>query len=879
MRRLLLLVLLLPALATAQTPGACTLGTAQATLATPDLSATLFNTGSLFYGNSSAAAYTVPRARGTSPVYAAGLWAGGRVGSEVRTAGGTYGPSPGRPFTFWPGPLDAGAALPNPSSCAAFDRIWLVTPADVAAYEAGGTPAVDLREWPVGLGAPAVDAQGQPVPAVSWDQRIDLPGGERPVLGGGPTAFWVMNDVGNSHGTSGSAPLGIEVQTTAFAPAVGALAFRQATVYRYRVVNRNSVPITDFHLGMFADPDLGDAVDDYVGADTTRGMPYVYNADNADGTGAGTSYGTPPPAFGFDVLSGFQGTSRITNQGAGRNDPESAVELYNRLRGLWNDGTVIRACGTGYAQTQGQVVRSTFPGDPVMGMPWSEVNPGCGSTSPNAPGDRRLMLSAPPVTLAPGATTTFDVALVFAQGANNLASITALRSASDRIQTAYDAGVLFSGQLANGTATAPTLVAPAENAYIADAPVTFSWSAVAVAEGYVFELGLTPDFSELEAVPTTGTSLMLPAARFPPNRTAPVYWRVRTVAGGLDGPPGAARALRVYRFVGAPLALASGARAYVETVAPGGAPACSGPGDPDEGCAEVSGDLVYESPNSTGAYRLVNTLFDPDSPAAFAPNDFEIRFTPRGSYAYVAAVNSPVAQRLFRVPFELWDIGVVPPGSTNDPEDDQQLVPRFSATNGSGGPCDFDFSISSNPGIGDSLTTRFITSHYPVSNDYAAYEALAAAAVATGPSGCPTTSSATAAATARVDIARGRPLYGFAFEQGTARSVSDLVGTTVRFYTADRAVASEADPVATAALLLGMPYPNPARGAITVAVSLSQPGRLRLVDVLGRTVLEEPLRAGSESVRLDTRRLASGAYAVVLEAGNARVTRTVTVVR
>ena len=874
MRRLILLAFgLLASPVSAQTPGACALGTARATLATPDLAATLFNTGSLFFNSGQlAAAYVVPRARGTSPVYAAGLWAGGRVGGDIRTAGGTYG-APGLPFTFWPGPLDAGAALPNPASCAAFDRIWLVTPADVAAYQAGGTPAVDLSEWPVGLGAPAVDAQGQPVPVGSRDQRIDLPGGERPVLGGGPTAFWVMNDVGNSHGSSGSAPLGIEVQVTAFAPAVGALAFRQATVYRYRVVNRNSVPITDFHVGMFADPDLGDPGDDFVGADTTRGMAYVYNSDNTDGTGGASSYGIPP-AVGFDVLTGLWGTSvtRSAPGGDGSGDPGTSGEIYNRLRGLWNDGTVIRAFGSGYQQTQGQIVRSTFPGDPVTGSVWNETNTGTGA--PNSGGDRRFMLSATPVTLAPGASHTVDVALVFAQGADNLASVTALRRASDQIQVAYAAGGLFTGQVPAGTAAAPALVAPAENAYFADAPVTFSWSAITGATGYVFELGTTADFSELEAIPTTGTSLTLPATRFPANRTAPLYWRVRTVAGGLDGPPSAARAVRVYRFVGAPLALASGARAYVETVAPGSAPACAGPGDPDEGCAEVSGDLVYESPNSTGAYRLVNTTNNPDSPAAFAPNDFEIRFTPQGSYAYVSTTATAVSRRLFRVPFEVWDIGVVAPGTANNPADDVQLVVRVGTSQDAAAPCAFGFS-----NVYRSLpVTRFIAASYPQNNDYAAYDALAAAAVAGAPDGCPA-GAATAAATDRVNTARGIPVLGFAFERGTATSVADLAGTTVRFYTIDRAVAGESTPISASSLRLGVPYPNPAQGALTVAVEAPVAARLRVVDVLGRTVLEQLLDAGTRTVRLETAQLASGVYALVLESGDARATRTVTIVR
>ena len=194
----LVLVLLAAAPLAAQTPGSCALGTAEGDLITPNLFARLFNTGSLFFGNQSEAAYVVPRNTGNSSVFAAGLWVGGRVGGEVRTAAARYGN-----FQFWPGPLDAGAALPNPTDCSAFDRIFVVSPADVAAFEASGSASADLAAWPVGLGAPAVTAAGQPVAVTSRGQVLNLAMGERPVLYGGPTAFWVMNDVGNDTLTGG----------------------------------------------------------------------------------------------------------------------------------------------------------------------------------------------------------------------------------------------------------------------------------------------------------------------------------------------------------------------------------------------------------------------------------------------------------------------------------------------------------------------------------------------------------------------------------------------------------------------------------------------------------------------------------------------------
>ena len=866
MRLLTLAGLLLAAApALAQTPGSCTLGTARGDLATPDLFARVFNTGSLFFGNQtfSGEGYLVPRGAGHSSIFAAGLWVGGRVGGEVRTAGSRYDG-----FQFWPGPLDAGAVLPDPAGCAAYDRIWVASPADVAAYEAGATPAVDLREWPVGLGAPAVDAQGLPVPVATRGQRIDLPGGERPVFGGGgPTAFWVMNDVGNSHGANGSAPLGVEVRVTASAPATGTLALRQATVYRYTVVNRNALPIDSLHVGIFVDPDLGDFQDDFVGTDTTRGMAFAYNGVPTD-----LQYGIPP-ALGVDLLgglwsSGYFESASVTSP---TTDPNFPGQYYNRMKGLWNDGTPMYERGGGYGPQGGApVTRYVYNGDPVTAQRWSERNTG-GDPPANFPNDRRLTLAAPATTLAPGESRTVDVAIVFAQGTDYLNSVTALRAASDRIQTAYDAGTLFGGTLAPGTAAAPTLVAPAEGVRIDGTDVTFSWQPVAGASGYVLETSDEAAFSVVRVTLAAGTTATLPAAAFAANQTEPFFWRVRTVRDGLDGPPSAARSFLSYRYVAGPLLLASGALAIVETTAPGGAPACDGPADPDEGCAETGGDLVASSLNSTGDY----SVFASSSTAigAFAPNDFEVRFTAAGSVA-VAGVNT---RRLFRVPFEVWDVGPVTPGQPNDPSDDRQLVAGMQ--NNPSNLCAFAYAPSSQSGP----QTPFLRAHYPVGGDYAAYAALAGPLVASSPTGCPS-GAAVAAAVARIDFPRGIPVTSVVLEQASTRTVAELAGATIRFYSVDRVVASETPAGAEPELALGAPFPNPASGSVVIPYTVATAGlvRLRLVDVLGRTVAvlaEGTLAAGGHEARLDARGLAAGTYALVLDGGTARSVRTLTVVR
>ena len=214
-----LLLLLLAAPALAQTPGNCEHGTAYAHFDVSDVWTRLFTTGSIGFGTgtTNGDGYLVPKLSGASPLFAASPWVGGRVGGEFRVAGATYDR-----FEFWPGPLEDGAALPNPDDCSAFDRIWVVSTLDVAHYDATGEATPDLAEWPVELGAEVIDGDG-------IEGNYDLAGGDRPRLYGSQTAFWVMNDVGNEHAVPGALPIGLEVQVTAFAIASEEATFNQAT--------------------------------------------------------------------------------------------------------------------------------------------------------------------------------------------------------------------------------------------------------------------------------------------------------------------------------------------------------------------------------------------------------------------------------------------------------------------------------------------------------------------------------------------------------------------------------------------------------------------------------------------------------------------------
>ncbi|MEO0559928.1 MAG: hypothetical protein AAF170_17305, partial [Bacteroidota bacterium] len=622
MRLLVLLAsAMLAAPALAQTPGTCTTGTAIRFLDVSNVQASLFTTGGLFFGGSTTSGdgYLVPKVSGNSPIFAAGIWLSGTVNDEIRVAAARYGG-----YDFWPGPLNDDGTLPNPSDCSAYDRIYVVNVQEVSAYESGQSPARDLAEWPVGLGAPTVDSEGNPVEITSREQVIDLAAGERPDLYGSQTAFWVMNDAGNDHNPG--TPLGVEVQVTALVVAGADDLYRsdEASFYRFRILNRSENTIENARWSFFTDPDLGAAGDDYVGVDTTRSLSFVYNDSNED-----SNYGSPPPAVGYDVLNlELVASSTFIGGGPdGTQDPGSPQEYYFYMQGLWGNGTPYYEFGTGFEQLGNPITKFLYAGDPVTESFYSEVN-NDGNGTDNPQGDRRLVATVALGDLAPGDTATVDMAILYGLGSNNLDSVRDLREVSDAVQAAYDDGTLFQlgGELA--TLAAPVLLSPEDGADATRADtVRFTWMPVEGAEAYDLRWDDQPDGGFERSVFATDTSATIWVNRLSSsNGTQTVYWRVSAIASGAIGALSEVRS--VVLFQGGHLELADGSPAYVEASGPDGADPCAETAESRDGCDEVNGNLVYHSFNSTGEYYLSEQGTGSQAViGTYSPNDFEIRFT------------------------------------------------------------------------------------------------------------------------------------------------------------------------------------------------------------------------------------------------------------
>lgn len=428
--------------------GNCRTGVAERDLDINNVRARMYNIGNLFW-RSGDPVYVVPANGTVSSVFAHGLWIGGRIDGELRIAATAYAQGGG--FEFWPGPLNDDGTLPNANDCSQYDRLFKVSRADILNYEATGIATPDLEAWPYQLGAPVIDGDGVP-------GNYNLAGGDRPDIIGDQGIWWVMNDVGNLHLSTGSLPIGLEVQVLAFAFSRSD-ALNDATFYQYTITYKGQQPLEDTYMALFSDPDVGDYADDYIGSDPGRGLGFAYNGQPVD-----SEYGNNPPAVGYNF---FRGPRIINDDGeeeelamsvftyynnggaGGTGDPRNGTEYYNYMTGFWQDGVPFLFGGDGRNAATGGPTQVVYPNSPPEF--WSEActngnAPGStdGCSSAAIPADRRFVISSGPFTMNPGETQVITFGIVWAQGSRagfddaHFDSVRAMKAASDLAQTAFD---------------------------------------------------------------------------------------------------------------------------------------------------------------------------------------------------------------------------------------------------------------------------------------------------------------------------------------------------------------------------------------------------------------------------------------------------------
>ncbi|MBD3403625.1 hypothetical protein GF420_12075 [candidate division GN15 bacterium] len=324
----------------------------------------------------------------SSPLFAAGLWLGGKVNGDHRVAVSEY------TSEYVPGPMAGGTFQPDSPEF----RVYRLHEDSLA-----GNPNEDYTTWPIDQGAPIEGGH----PLTRGDQHV----------------WTVFNDADPDQHQAfpgASEPLGVEARQSVWAEDAAG----QQTIIRiqYDLHNKGGHTIDSFFISIWLDPDIGDAGDDLGGCDSANQMIFVYNGDNEC-----THYGATPPALGVKFEQGpmvpspgdtayYNGVPipdyrnlglYSANKYVNGTDPNDIMETYNYMRGLNADGSPR------VDPTTAEVTRFMLRGDPIAGTGWIDDDPR----------DCRIMASYGPMTFAPGDSQQVVFTMAVGQGLERIASL------------------------------------------------------------------------------------------------------------------------------------------------------------------------------------------------------------------------------------------------------------------------------------------------------------------------------------------------------------------------------------------------------------------------------------------------------------------------
>jgi hypothetical protein len=440
--------------------------------------------GNHFWDMDGEAHFFVPKETGQTAIFNSAFWIGGLdeqdslhlAGERYRQLGEDY----------WAGPIsNAYDSLYD----AKWSHVWNVTREEIEYHQlnwwqSGYECPEDILNWPgngdIANGQAAFLA---PFYDLNNNGMYEPMSGDYPLIRGDQTLFFIFNDARGNHTESGGKNLGIEIHGMAYAfYAPGDSALWNTLFMHYDIINRSNTVYYETSVGVFADTDLPDPWQNYIGSDVQRGMYYCYNVISDLGDKLQGNSGMPS-ALGVTILGGpyinpdgednaagecdesinglnfddgiidneRYGMTRFVqyNNAAGAmGDPTTADQYYGFMNGLWVDNTPILYGGNGHVTSGalGPACAFMYPWDsdpcnwgtggvlPNGGFNqndyyWTEVTVG------NPPNDRRGVGFSGPFTFNPGAVQPMDFAYTYAKDYTSTNQFGAIAILQQRVNT------------------------------------------------------------------------------------------------------------------------------------------------------------------------------------------------------------------------------------------------------------------------------------------------------------------------------------------------------------------------------------------------------------------------------------------------------------
>ena len=390
--------------------------------------------GSLFtnMSNGFAPAFEMNPGNGVHGIFTGELWVSSEHQGDIRAAADLYNG------------VDYVAGSVMESSAIYRNSIFKITRQQIDDHianhaQSGYVMPEVIADWPAngdfGLGEAADMA---PFHDVNNNGCYDPENGDYPYIKGDQAIYFIYNDSLSSQEGSGGDPIGLEVHGMAYAHEDSSVPELENTIFvDFTLINRSNRDYDSVKAGMFADFDLGNPVDDYVGCNPAENMFFVYNGDAVDESGGGfTGFGNNPPALAVKVLSHpLDHFMYMENSSGVRGLPQTDLEYHHYLDARWRDGNTLTLGASGYNPGTGAPIhRYMFDGDPLTNIGWTDFTGG------HTPGDRRGLGSAPFFSLPAGARQSVEFALFYAHvpGDDNLQNANNLIAMSQAVKQFYD---------------------------------------------------------------------------------------------------------------------------------------------------------------------------------------------------------------------------------------------------------------------------------------------------------------------------------------------------------------------------------------------------------------------------------------------------------